>query len=292
MTGTPPLLTVRDVRALAADFGLEPRRSLGQNFVVDPNTIRRIVRLAGVGPGDPVVEVGPGLGSLTLGLLDAGAQVLAVEKDPRMAASLRTRIEAVVGGQLEVVEADALDGGWRDRIADGSTLVANLPYNVATTIVIELLDAEPRIQRMLVMVQREVADRMAAGPGEPAHGLPSVRIARWASARRVASIGPDVFWPRPRVESALVEIVRDPGAVTFDASTEATFRALTRAGFAQRRKTLRRALAGLAPADDVVGALAAAGLTEHARAEQLSMDEWRRLCESLPVARSDEGGAG
>ena len=290
MTGTPPLLTVRDVRALAADFGLEPRRSLGQNFVVDPNTIRRIVRLAEVGPDDPVVEVGPGLGSLTLGLLDAGAQVLAVEKDPRMAASLRARIEAVVDGRLEVVEADALEPGWRDRIADGSTLVANLPYNVATTIVIDLLDEEPRIRRMLVMVQREVADRMAAGPGEPAYGLPSVRIARWARARRVASIGPDVFWPRPRVDSALVEIVRDPEAVSVDETGEATFRALTRAGFAQRRKTLRRALASLAPAGQVVGALSAAGLTEDARAEQLSIDDWRRLCESLPVAGAGSGG--
>lgn len=282
MTDLPPLLTQRDVRSLLDGAGTGPRRALGQNFVVDPNTIRRIVRLAGVQPGDLVVEVGPGLGSLTLGLLEAGARVLAVEKDRDLARSLVDRLRpAVDRGDLRVVEGDALERSWVQQLDGPAAMVANLPYNVATTIVIDVLDHVPEVTRLLVMVQKEVADRMAAGPGDPAHGLPSVRIARRGRARRVGVIGPDVFWPKPRVDSALVEVVRHPDAPELDPAEEATFVELSRAGFAQRRKTLRRALAAVRDARVVVEAIEAAGLPADVRAEQLAVDDWVALTRLL-----------
>jgi 16S rRNA (adenine1518-N6/adenine1519-N6)-dimethyltransferase len=283
MTELPPLLTRRDVKELLDVAGLGPRRSLGQNFVTDPNTIRRIVRLARVQPDQQVVEVGPGLGSLTLGLLEAGARVVAVEKADELAASLTERLApAVEAGRLSVVHGDALDLRWVDELDGPAPLVANLPYNVATTIVIDVLDQVPSVPRLLVMVQKEVADRMASGPGEAAYGLPSLRIARRARARRVAVIGPDVFWPRPRVDSALVEIERRPDAPELDPAEEATLVELSRAGFGQRRKTLRRALASARGTPEVVAALDAAGLPPDARAEQLDVAQWVALTRLLP----------
>jgi len=277
----PDLLTRRDIEALLASMGADPKRSLGQNFVVDPNTIRRIVRLAELEPGDRVVEIGPGLGSLTLGLLGAGVEVTAIEKDRRLAASLTERLGPLAGPRLRVVCADALTVDWPSLIgSDRHVLVANLPYNVATSIVIGLLDGVPAIDRMLVMVQREVADRMAAGPGDPSHGLPSIRIARRAVARRVAAISPDVFWPRPRVDSALVDIRRVHPA-PIEPSDEATFVTAVAAGFGQRRKTLRRSLSARWPTEQVDAALAAAGIEPSERAERLSLEQWAALTTAL-----------
>ena len=204
------------IRALLDGIGTAPRRDLGQNFVADPNTVRRIARLAGVGPGDHVVEIGAGLGSLTLALAETGADVTAVEVDPRIAGVLRTVLSdaGVPDTNVTVVEADAMTLDW-SAVLDGGdhwTLVANLPYNVATPLVCDLLDEVPAIERMLVMVQREVADRFVADPGSKQYGAVSVKIAYWASARLVGVVPASVFVPRPNVESALVEIDAPPTA--------------------------------------------------------------------------------
>lgn len=277
----PDLLTRRDIEALLLSMGADPKRSLGQNFVVDPNTIRRIVRLAELEPGDRVVEIGPGLGSLTLGLLGADVEVTAIEKDRRLAASLVERLGPAAGSRLNVVCADALTVDWTSLIGtDPHVLVANLPYNVATSIVIGILDGVPAISRMLVMVQREVADRMAASPGDPSHGLPSIRIARRAVARRVAAISPDVFWPRPRVDSALVDIRRvTPEPI--EPSDEATFVAAVAAGFGQRRKTLRRAMSARWPTEQIDAVLESAGIAPSERAERLTLAQWAALTAAL-----------
>lgn len=285
------LLTRRDVVALMEAERMEPRRSMGQNFVVDPNTIRRIVRLSGAVPGDRVIEIGPGLGSLTLGLLEAGCDVVAVEKDHALARSLVTRLGGAVGERLQVVDGDALDVDW-EPILDGHrhTLVANLPYNVATTIVIDLLDGVPLIDHLLVMVQREVADRMCALPGSKVNGLPTIRIARHASTRRVGLVSPDVFWPRPRVESALVEFRRhEPPSL--DVVDELLFRELVAAGFGQRRKTLRRSLAARWSTEQVDQALSVSGIDASERAERLGIGQWADLTTALSaVLAATPGG--
>lgn len=263
-------LTRTQATALLDAHGLAPSRALGQNFVVDPNTVRRIARLADVGPDQPVVEIGAGLGSLTLALAETGAPVTAVEVDRHVLPVLR---EVVAGHDVRVVEGDALRLDWTSVLAghDRWALVANLPYNVATPLVLDLLDEVPAIARMLVMVQREAGERLAAGVGDPAYGIPSVKVAYWATARLVGSVGPDVFLPRPRVTSALVEVVRrDAPAV--DADPDRLF-ALVRAGFGQRRKMLRRSLAGLVAPE----AFAAAEVRPEARAEELDVAAWARL---------------
>ncbi|HEY5154198.1 MAG TPA: 16S rRNA (adenine(1518)-N(6)/adenine(1519)-N(6))-dimethyltransferase RsmA, partial [Acidimicrobiales bacterium] len=188
------MLTRSEVVDLLARHGLAPSRALGQNFLVDPNTIRRIVRLAEITPGDPVVEIGAGLGSLTLGLADAGAEVTAIEIDRHLLPALR---EVVEPHGVSVVEGDALTLDWAEVLAghDRWALVANLPYNVATPLVCDLLDDVPAIERMLVMVQREVGERLAAGPGDPAYGIPSVKVAYWATAEVVGRVPPTVFLP-------------------------------------------------------------------------------------------------
>jgi len=272
------LLTLRDVRTLLDELGAGPKRALGQNFVVEPNTIRQIVRLAGVEPGDLVVEIGPGLGSLTLGLIEAGASVIAVEKDDRLAESLRRRIGDVHPGSLEVRCADATRIDW-DVLTSGRTskVVANLPYNVATTLIIDLLDQADDVESITAMVQREVADRLAAEPGTPAYGLPSVRVAVRGRARRLAVVPPEVFWPRPRVESAVVRVDRHADAVEIPTG----FERLVAAGFGQRRKTLRRALAGVTDPGAVADALGVCGLGPDARAEELSVDHWLALSRAL-----------
>lgn len=273
-------LTRTQASALLEAHGLAPSRALGQNFVVDPNTVRRIARRAGVGAGDAVVEIGAGLGSLTLALAETGAAVTAVEVDRHVLPVLR---EVVTGradgaGEVTVVEGDALALPWDEVLAGAErwTLVANLPYNVATPLVLDLLDDVPAIARMLVMVQREAGERLAAGPGEAAYGIPSVKVRYWATARLAGRVGPDVFLPRPRVESALVEIARRP-APAVDADPERLF-ALVRAGFGQRRKMLRRSLAGLVGPE----AFAAAGLRPEARPEELDVEDWARLAAASP----------
>ncbi len=272
------LLTLRDIRTLLDDLGAGPKRALGQNFVVEPNTIRQIVRLAGVEPGDLVVEIGPGLGSLTLGLIEAGASVIAIEKDDRLAEALRRRIGDVHPELVEVRCGDATRIDW-DELTSGraSKVVANLPYNVATTLIIDLLDRAQDVTSITAMVQREVAERLAAQPGTPAYGLPSVRVAVRGTARRLAVVPPEVFWPRPRVESAVVRVDRRAGAVVVPSG----FERLLAAGFGQRRKTLRRALAGVTESGSVAQALHVCGLGPDARAEELSVDRWLALSAAL-----------
>jgi 16S rRNA (adenine1518-N6/adenine1519-N6)-dimethyltransferase len=258
------------VRELLTSHGLAPRRDLGQNFVADPNTVRRIAKLAHVGAGDRVVEVGAGLGSLTLALAETGADVTAVEVDHGLVGVLTD----VVADRpnVRVVEADAMTLDWPTLLAghDAWVLVANLPYNVATPLVADVLDSVPAIARMLVMVQREVADRLVAGAGSAAYGAVSVKVAYWATARIVGDVPASVFVPRPNVESALVEIVRRPPPSGIE---PAPLFALVRAAFGQRRKMLRRSLHGVVSADQ----FAAAGIAPTARPEDLSLDEWVRL---------------
>ncbi|MBX3287660.1 MAG: 16S rRNA (adenine(1518)-N(6)/adenine(1519)-N(6))-dimethyltransferase RsmA [Actinobacteria bacterium] len=260
--------------ALLEQHGLGPSRALGQNFVVDPNTVRRIARLAGVGPGSNVVEIGAGLGSLTLALAETGASVTAVELDRHLLPVLR---EVVADRPVAVVEGDALRLDW-DEVLGGHerwTLVANLPYNVATPLVLDLLAGVPAIERMLVMVQKEVGERLAAAPGTPAYGIPSVKVALRATAKVVGRVGPDVFLPRPRVDSALVEVVRRPEPAT-DADPDLLV-ALVEAAFNQRRKMLRRSLAGRVRPE----AFAAAGIDPADRPERLSVQDWGRLTHAV-----------
>ncbi|MFO7279591.1 MAG: 16S rRNA (adenine(1518)-N(6)/adenine(1519)-N(6))-dimethyltransferase RsmA [Thermoanaerobacterales bacterium] len=270
-------LSRRQVRELLDELGLAPSRALGQNFVADPNTVRRIARLAGVGPGDRVVEVGPGLGSLTLALVETGAEVTAVELDRHLLPVLQ-RVVAPHG--VRIVHGDALTLDWDELLGDGSadrpwTLVANLPYNVATPLVLRLLEQVPAITSMLVMVQREVAERLAAAPGDPAYGIPSVKVAYRADAEVVGRVPPTVFVPRPRVESALVRLRRLP-APRVATDPDRLFR-LVEAAFGQRRKMLRRSLAGLVDA----AAFERAGVSPQARPEQLDLAAWDRLARAV-----------
>jgi 16S rRNA (adenine1518-N6/adenine1519-N6)-dimethyltransferase len=263
-------LTRTEARGLLDRFGIRPKRSLGQNFVVEPNTVRRIAELAGVGVGDRVVEVGPGLGALTLALLETGAEVTAVEIDDVLVEVL----EEVAGdhGSLRIVHADAMGVDWESLLGAGPwTLVANLPYNVSVPLVCDLLDDVPAIVRLVVMVQLEVADRLVASPGDDAYGLPSVKVAYHAEARKVGRVPPSVFLPRPRVDSALVDVVRRPEPLVA-ADPELLFR-LVRAGFAHRRKMLRGALRGIV---DEAG-LVAAGVDPTLRAEDLDLAQWAAI---------------
>lgn len=268
-------LTRAQVTEQLARIGRHPSRSLGQNFVVDPNTVRRIARLAGVGPDDHVVEIGAGLGSLTLALVETGAAITAVEIDRHLVPLLRENVEPA---GVTVVEADAMRLDWVALLGDGPwSLVANLPYNVATPLVADLLDDVPAVQRMLVMVQREVGERLAAGVGDDAYGAVSVKVAYWATAKVVGLVPPTVFLPKPNVDSALVAIERRPRPAT-DAPRERFFE-LVRAGFGQRRKMLRRSLSGLVQPGD----FDAAGIRPEARAEELDVDAWGKLAScSLP----------
>jgi len=273
-------LTRRQVRDLLAEHELSPSRALGQNFVADPNTVRRIARLAGVGPGDRVVEVGPGLGSLTVALVETGAEVTAVELDRRLLPVLRSVVEPL---GVRVVEGDALTLDWDEVLGGGVgapgedrwALVANLPYNVATPLVLDLLAGVPAIDRMLVMVQREVGERLAAAPGSKAYGIPSVKVAYRAEAEVVGRVPPTVFLPQPRVESALVRLRRLPEPPV-DTDPERLFR-LVEAGFGQRRKMLRRSLASLVDPS----AFERAGVRPDARAEELGLEDWARLANEV-----------
>ncbi|MEO7555237.1 MAG: 16S rRNA (adenine(1518)-N(6)/adenine(1519)-N(6))-dimethyltransferase RsmA [Acidimicrobiales bacterium] len=271
------MLTRSQILELLDQHDVRPSRALGQNFVADPNTVRRIARLAEVGPGDHVVEVGPGLGSLTLALAEAGASVVAVELDRHLVPLLRS---VVAGHDVTVVEGDAALVDWTALLAghDRWALVANLPYNVATPLVLDLLDGVPAIDRMLVMVQREVAERLAAAPGTKAYGIPSVKVAYHATADVVGRVPATVFVPTPRVESALVRITRRPGGPATAADPDRLF-AFVRAGFGQRRKMLRRSLAGMV--DDA--AFAGASVRPEARAEELTVEDWGRLATAAPA---------
>ena len=256
---------------------VRPRRSLGQHFVVDPNTVVRVVRLAGVAPGQRIIEIGAGCGSLTVALADAGARVLAVEIDARLLGALE---EVTAGRAVEVLHADATDlASWAPLLDAGTPpasagenwkLVANLPYNVATPLLLDVLDGLPKITDMVVMVQREVAERLAAPPGHHAYGLPSLKVACWASADVLGGVPPTVFWPRPRVSSALLAIRRLPEPAA--GNVEELYR-LARQAFGQRRKMLRSSLRGVVePAG-----FAAAGVDPAARPGELAVGDWSRL---------------
>ena len=280
------LLTSNDIRELCAQLNIRPTKTLGQNFVNDPGTVRKIVRNAGVQAGEQVLEIGPGLGSLTLALLEAGAQVSAVEIDPPLAQALPTTAQArFPEAKLQVFTADALTITGPESI-DGAAptrLVANLPYNVAVPIVLTVLEKLPSIQTVLVMVQAEVADRLAATPGNKIYGVPSAKVAWYASARRTLTIGRNVFYPVPNVDSALVKIECRPHPDT--AATREQVFAVIDAAFAQRRKTLRQALAGLAgSAGTAQEALERAGVSPTARGETLDIDQFAAVAQQLNAA--------
>ncbi|MGW3998938.1 16S rRNA (adenine(1518)-N(6)/adenine(1519)-N(6))-dimethyltransferase RsmA [Amycolatopsis sp. NPDC004772] len=271
------LLGPAEIRALAAELDVRPTKKLGQNFVHDPNTVRRIVELANVGEGDVVLEVGPGLGSLTLGLLATGARVVAVEIDPKLAERLPETVAErgpEAAGNLTVVGADALRV-TREELGEPTALVANLPYNVAVPVVLHLLAEVPSLRSGLVMVQTEVADRMAAGPGSRIYGVPSVKLAWYGPARKVAAVPRSVFWPVPNVDSALVAFERADATASDD--RDVLF-GLVDAAFSQRRKTLRAALAGWAGSAERAGELlTAAGIDPKTRGEQLDVHDFARI---------------
>jgi len=266
----------RDITALLEEHSLAPRRAFGQNFVADPNTVRRIARLADVGPGDHVVEIGAGLGSLTLALAETGARITAIEIDHGVAPVLRK-----ITGELpnvSVVEGDAMTLDWRSLLTDDSrvTVVANLPYNVATPLVADLLDTIPQIDRFVVMVQREVALRLAATPGSSDYGAISVKVAYWATARILGDVPPTVFVPRPKVTSSIIEITRRDSPAVDGIPADFLF-GLVRQAFGQRRKMLRRSLSDKVTEAD----FAAAGVSPEDRPERLDVQAWGRLARVL-----------
>jgi len=284
--GAVRLLGAGDIRGIAGRLGVRPTKRLGQNFVIEPGSVRQIAALAGARPGDVILEVGPGLGSLTLALLEAAlradARLVAVEIDPLLADQLpKTIAERAPDGadRVTVLTADALAVGEQDLGPPAPTvLAANLPYNVAVPVVLNLLAALPSVERGVVMVQAEVADRMCAGPGSRVYGVPSAKLAWYAEARLAGTVPRSVFWPVPNVDSKLVAFTRrDPPPTT--ASRQEVF-AVIDAAFGQRRKTLRAALAGWAgspaKAED---ALRAAGVDPGARGESLTVAEFARIAQ-------------
>ncbi|WP_141014511.1 16S rRNA (adenine(1518)-N(6)/adenine(1519)-N(6))-dimethyltransferase RsmA [Nocardioides sambongensis] len=287
------LLGPAEVRELAAALDVRPTKQRGQNFVIDANTVRRIVRESGVGPGEAVVEVGPGLGSLTLALLEAGADVTAIEVDPVLAQALPGTIERfapAAADRLRVVEADAL------RVTEvpgpsPTALVANLPYNVSVPVLLHLMALLPDLRHGLVMVQSEVADRLAAPPGSKTYGVPSAKAAWFAEVRRAGAIGRNVFWPAPNVDSGLVAWTHRPPPST--AVTRPEVFAVIDAAFAQRRKALRGALRTLAGSSEAAeGALRTADVDPLARGESLGIEEFVAIAEAVAAQRADQSASG
>jgi len=262
--------------------GLRAKRALGQNFVVDPNTVRRIARLSGAGPTTRVVEVGAGLGSLTLALAETGAQVVAVEIDVDLVPILRANVAGCEN--VRVVEADAMTIDWNDLLGpDDWMLVANLPYNVATPLVADILDTVPQVKKMVVMVQREVAEKLLAHPPDPAYGAPSVQVGLLATGRILRRYGPEVFWPQPRVQSALLRLVPRAPAL-LEPRECAPLAAFVTALFGMRRKMLSSSLGMLVEGvsgADVAEALHAAGLGGTQRPQEVRPESmlslWRAL---------------
>jgi 16S rRNA (adenine1518-N6/adenine1519-N6)-dimethyltransferase len=266
------LLGAGQIRDLAGRLGVRPTKKWGQNFVIDANTVRRIVRLADLSPGDVVVEIGPGLGSLTLALLPQVGRVVAVEVDPNLAAALPETVAALApayGDRLSIVVADAMTVRSLPD-PQPTALVANLPYNISVPVVLSFLEAFPTLRRALVMVQLEVAERLAAPPGSKTYGIPSLKAAWYAEVRLTGTVSRSVFWPAPNVDSGLVTlIIREPPQTP--ASRREVFACID-AAFAQRRKTLRAALAGWAgSAANAETALHAAGVDPRTRGEQLDI---------------------
>lgn len=278
----PPLLSAADIRQLADQLGVRPTKQRGQNFVIDPNTIRRIVGLAGLDGTEHVLEVGPGLGSLTLGLLDEASRLTAVEIDATLADHLPATVQRMRPQRadgLSVLQQDALRL-TADDVDAPQVLVANLPYNVAVPVVLHLLQVLPSLTKGLIMVQEEVADRLAAGPGSKIYGVPSAKIAWDTDTRKVGVVSTKVFWPEPRVSSGLVRFQRRT-PVSSSVQREQVFTVID-AAFAQRRKTLRAALARLAGSgEQAAAALQTAGIDPGARGETLDVTAFARIAAAL-----------
>lgn len=282
VSGASSLLGASDIRSIASRAGILPAKKYGQNFVIDPGTVRKIAALAGPGPSSTVIEVGPGLGSLTLALLETGAAVFAVEIDPKLAGLLSSTVETYMpqaAGRLHVIRSDALELG-QSQISSAPTslmLVSNLPYNAATPIILTLLERFPGLSSFVVMVQKEVAERLAAQPGSKVYGVPSVKLAWYGTTQFAGVIGRNVFWPAPHIDSALVEFHRhtDPQPAERSknhALKNRTFQLIDKA-FGQRRKTLRSALKG------TIGdnAYRQAGIDASRRGETLTIEEFAAL---------------
>jgi 16S rRNA (adenine1518-N6/adenine1519-N6)-dimethyltransferase len=286
------LLGPTDIRALAESLDALPTKKWGQNFVVDSGTVRRIVRIAGVSNTDHVVEVGPGLGSLTLALLETGARVTAIEIDPRLADALADTVEKRApehASRLTVVSQDAMT--VTELAGEPTALVANLPYNVSVPVILTFLERFDSLGRVLVMVQSEVADRLAAPPGSRTYGIPSAKAAWYCSVRRAGNVGRAVFWPVPRVDSALVLMERREQPPT-TATREQVF-AVIDAAFAHRRKALRGALATLAGSAAIAErALQSAGIEPLTRGEMLNIGDFARIAEALAYGRSSSAVPG
>lgn len=280
--GGAGLLGAAKVRDLADRLGVRPTKQWGQNFVVDANTVRRIVRAGDVGAQDHVVEIGPGLGSLTLALLESAGRVTAIEVDPVLAQALPATVAELAPAaaeRLEVVHADAMSVTSVPG-PPPTALVANLPYNVSVPVVLRFLELFPSIERVLVMVQLEVAERLAAGPGSKVYGVPSVKAAWWTQVSLAGRVSRSIFWPVPNVDSGLVRLERREPPVT-GATREQVFRVVD-AAFAQRRKTLRAALRGIAGSGEVAeAALLAAGVDPRTRGERLDVAAFARITEEL-----------
>ena len=291
MSDLPRLLGAREVRALAATLGIRPTKKRGQNFVIDPNTVQRIARASGAGDGQLVLEVGPGLGSLTLALLDRGARVIAVEIDPLLVGQLAATVarhQPENVGRLTVVNADALRV---DSLpGEPEALVANLPYNIAVPVLLHLLGVFATIREVLVMVQKEVAERLAAEPGSKAYGVPSVKARWFGTVSYAGDVSPHVFWPEPNVDSGLVRITRGP--TPDSASTREQVFGVIDAAFAQRRKVLRGALADIcgsaASAEEV---LRSAEVDPTARGETLCLPDFIRISDVL-IGRTNAPSTG
>ncbi|HAX04677.1 MAG TPA: 16S rRNA (adenine(1518)-N(6)/adenine(1519)-N(6))-dimethyltransferase [Acidimicrobiaceae bacterium] len=261
-------LSIADVRRMLNEAGIEPKKSLGQNFVTDPNTVRRIARLSGVGEGSRVIEIGAGLGSLTLALLETGASVTAIETDR----TLLPILESTVGDQAKIIEADVRSLAWNEILrTPGWDLVANLPYNIATNVVLTVLDEVPAVTRLLVMVQQEAGERIAASVGDAAYSAVSVRVALRAKASIVGHVPPSVFYPQPRVSSALVAIERIDQKI--EKRIEDELIDLLRVAFNQRRKMLRKSLRGRVEES----ALERAGISPTSRPQEVELDRWINL---------------
>ena len=275
---SPKLLSPSDIRELARRHSIQPSKALGQNFVVDQNTIRRIVRLAEVSSEDRVIEIGAGVGTLTLALAEAAAEVVAVELDRKLIPAL----EEVLNGaaNVRVVAADALQLDYAAIAGEGSRMVSNLPYNIATPLMAKLLHEVPQIADFVIMVQKEVGERLVSGPGSKSYAGISVLVAYHCETRTLGKVPPTVFWPVPKVESLLVRLTRRPPPVEVE---DAELMRVVRAAFGQRRKTLRNSLAaGLdLPVADVEAAIALAGVAPDARAENLGLEEFAELAGAL-----------
>ena len=275
------LLGAREIRELAQTLDIRPTKKRGQNFVIDPNTVERIVRLADLPDGCRVLEIGPGLGSLTLALLQADHDVVAVEIETQFAEQLPKTIATHLpehAARLSVIEADALT--VTSLPSEVTALVANLPYNISVPVLLHFLELFPKIESMLVMVQKEVADRLAAGPGSRVYGVPSVKVRWFGDVALVGTVGRTVFWPEPNIDSGLVRLVRTAPPVC-ESPREYVF-SVVDAAFSQRRKALRGALAQFAGGPDrSEAALRAADIDPGVRGETLTVVEFARLADAL-----------